>query len=326
LAAPCGADTFLAKRNMRHPSKPSFRQLSSRQGEGKWGLYATAAGAVQVEANAAYPSRDSHPTSHHFKWAVGRALSDHLLVWVSSGGGELQLGGPFNNAFDSAGTLKVSAGSVLWVPADTWHRYRPASGSGWAEAWVAFNGTVAQQLLGSGAISARPAVLRPQAPGLVERAFKDLTGAILGHVDVPEQLMAAQLFQLLARAVGTHVPNRADAATSVDPVVADAVKLIWTKGKEISTVEALLEEIPVARRTLERAFRKQLGHGIYEEILKCRLERAERLLVERRLSIETIAFEVGFANVRSFRRAFSAANGMSPQAFRTRDTAPTQNA
>jgi len=81
-------------------------------------------------------------------------------------------------------------------------------------------------------------------------------------------------------------------------------------------VDELTEEMLVARRTLERAFRKQLAHGIHDEILLCRLERTTQLLGDRSLSIEQVAIESGFGNVRSLRRAFVAAKGMSPQAYR----------
>jgi AraC-like DNA-binding protein len=195
------------------------------------------------------------------------------------------------------------------------HRHRPSVGSTWSESWVNFNGYYLRSLLASGALPPGP-VIQSVATDAVQPVFARLMERI-NQTPGNAQLIAADLFQLVALAVGpTGAGKEAGQPDSMAQLVSEAVAIIWGEGRESITVKELTEEMLVARRTLERAFRKQLAHGIHDEILLCRLERTTQLLRDRSLSIEQVAIESGFGNVRSLRRAFVAARGMSPQAYR----------
>jgi transcriptional regulator GlxA family with amidase domain len=80
-------------------------------------------------------------------------------------------------------------------------------------------------------------------------------------------------------------------------------------------VAEVAEQLGVSRRSLERAF-AAAGLGVLEEITRCRLNRAERLLRETQLSVQHIASLAGFGTVEQMRLRFHACHGCSPATFR----------
>jgi AraC family transcriptional regulator len=65
-----------------------------------------------------------------------------------------------------------------------------------------------------------------------------------------------------------------------------------------------------------RVFRRVLGVTPHQYLIRCRLRRAARLLVDEALPVTTVAFEAGFGDLSNFVRTFGRAAGMSPQRFR----------
>jgi AraC-like DNA-binding protein len=283
-------------------SKSFFRQLLIERDNERWGLYVAAAGRVDIPDGRNTPHA-SYPESYQYSWEVGRALAGFCLVWLAQGRGEIE--------FEEMPLSPLPRGSVILLPPGGWHRYRPLEQMGWTEYWVHFDGTFARQLLASGAIPTKPAIITALSQEALANLFNRLLGRLMHQPRRDAQMTAADLFQLIAVA-----SEQVGGIETGNGLVFEAVRTICTAGRETITVDELVAEMLVARRTLERAFRKQLGHGVHEEILQRRLERTLRLLANLSLSIEEVAIESGFGNVRSLRRAFVTANGMSPQAYR----------
>ncbi|QEX19279.1 AraC family transcriptional regulator [Hypericibacter terrae] len=65
-----------------------------------------------------------------------------------------------------------------------------------------------------------------------------------------------------------------------------------------------------------RLFRRVLGVTPHQYLVRSRLRRAARLLVDDTRSITEIAYEVGFADLSNFVRSFHRAAGVSPRRFR----------
>jgi len=287
----------------------------------QWGLYLTGAGKAEADSADTCPSGvalgaalgAALSDSHRLEWMVGQNSRDFHLIWIAQGQGECEL--------EYKRPLSLPSGSVLLLPPQSGNRYRPSFGSGRTGYWVGFNGDFALELVRSHVIDSQPTVIANIPPASLEAAFDKLMDRVMPGSDCAERLAAADLFHLLALVVGageiasTPIIGQRQVAAG-DELVCEAMAIIRSAGRESITVEELVEDMLVARRTLERAFRKQLGHGIHEEILQCRLERTLRLLSNRSLSIDEIAIGSGFGNVRSLRRAFAAAKGMSPQAYR----------
>jgi LacI family transcriptional regulator len=82
------------------------------------------------------------------------------------------------------------------------------------------------------------------------------------------------------------------------------------------TVDDVLQGVPLSRMTLERRFRKYLGHSPHAEIRAVQLGRAKQLLAETEHPIHRIAQLVGFGHPEYFSVVFKREVGLSPGLFR----------
>jgi transcriptional regulator GlxA family with amidase domain len=86
--------------------------------------------------------------------------------------------------------------------------------------------------------------------------------------------------------------------------------------EEELSVEELASRHGVSPDRLERSFRAELGETPGRYWRKLRLRRARDLLVHSRMPVQEVALACGYADASSFARAFRAAFGASPNAFR----------
>jgi LacI family transcriptional regulator len=92
------------------------------------------------------------------------------------------------------------------------------------------------------------------------------------------------------------------------------------------TVDDVLQGIPMSRMTLERRFRKYLGHSPHAEIRAVQVGRARQLLAETEHTVHRIAQLVGFEYPEYFHVVFKREVGLSPGEFRrnTREASSTE--
>ena len=106
-----------------------------------------------------------------------------------------------------------------------------------------------------------------------------------------------------------------------DPQVARALRFIWENfPKPIGTPE-VAAAAGLNRRKLERDFRDHLGRSVGEEIIRVRIERAKKLLLQTDLKAHQIAEETGFSGLVAFSNAFVRITGTRPSHFRRRKIA-----
>lgn len=116
----------------------------------------------------------------------------------------------------------------------------------------------------------------------------------------------------------THVVSRrsSDAIAQEDPIVARALQFIRDRASQNLAVTEVYEEVGVSRRTLERRFMHAINRTVLSEIVRRRVERAKRLLLETDMPCYEIAAEAGFGSLNSFNRTFGRSEGMTAQTFR----------
>ncbi len=117
---------------------------------------------------------------------------------------------------------------------------------------------------------------------------------------------------------GVIVRRSTDVLASDDAAVAEAVRCIREHACRSLSVRELVEFVGVSRTSLEPRFRAVLGRTIHQEIHRVRMERAVVLLTTTDLPIKHIARQTGFKTVQYLTRAFRAATGDTPAAFRRR--------
>lgn len=292
-----------------------FRYIPVRQRDVEWGLYVTGAGCTSIPPGVDYPP-GPHPELYHLRWETGRTLPEYQAIYISRGKG----------TFESAptGLMDVSAGTVILLFPGVWHRYRPERAVGWDEWWVSFNGEAMDRLVRQRffspenavlSIGLREAILGPYK-ALLDRLRKEATGF--------PHLIAADTMEILAAVSATAETEPAeliargpqDVLTVKDRIVAEAMRLIWQQSHRPMTIDGLAKQLPVTRRSLERRFRAAVGHAIHDEIVRCRLERAKRLLVATDLSLKEVASASGFSNADTLGRAFRRAERITPVEYR----------
>ena len=92
----------------------------------------------------------------------------------------------------------------------------------------------------------------------------------------------------------------------------------WLEARPPSewSVEALGAEMRCGAMTLFRRFRRELGRGPQEEIIRRKVERARLRLLETEDTVSSIAQDCGFADAAHFSRVFSKEAGMPPGKYR----------
>jgi len=83
------------------------------------------------------------------------------------------------------------------------------------------------------------------------------------------------------------------------------------------------EKYYLSKEHLTRLFKQKYGYGLYEYILKVRMERAKELLADSQLKIQLVCEKVGYNDSNYFSKAFKKYVGVSPQDYRSRVCAPT---
>ncbi len=98
-----------------------------------------------------------------------------------------------------------------------------------------------------------------------------------------------------------------------DDIVANAVQFIRERATERIGVPDVVRHVGVSRSTLENRFRERLSRTVHGEILRERIERAQRMLATSDLPLHTIAEHAGFSSVHYmsavFRREFDQTPG-----------------
>ena len=102
------------------------------------------------------------------------------------------------------------------------------------------------------------------------------------------------------------------------PQVAAALRFIGEHSHEDIRVRDVAKHVHISERSLARYFNVALGRSMAEEIVRLRLERATRLLVESHERIKRLASDCGFNSANHFHRVFLQRYGTTPGKYRRR--------
>jgi LacI family transcriptional regulator len=153
----------------------------------------------------------------------------------------------------------------------------------------------------------------------------------LSCVDLPAERIVYEAAAMLARSMAgrqapehtvwipaSHVVVRqsSDLVAIEDADMARAVRFIREHACRGIGVPEVVAQMGLSRRMLELKFQQYLGRTPKEEILKIRLERAQLLLSQSDMSIESIARKSGFPSFKHFASLFRREVGVTPRAFR----------
>ena len=101
-----------------------------------------------------------------------------------------------------------------------------------------------------------------------------------------------------------------------DPVLSAAMEFIRSHVHEPLTVEDVLDELLISRKSLERKFRLHLRRTPLAEIRRVHVHEAQRLLIHTDYPIGEVARRSGFARAQHMATVFRKAVGTTPSAYR----------
>jgi transcriptional regulator GlxA family with amidase domain len=84
------------------------------------------------------------------------------------------------------------------------------------------------------------------------------------------------------------------------------------------SIQDLAQAMHVSTRTLVRRFNQHTGKGPQAGIQNQRIESSRQLFETTHLSLDEIVYQVGYADVSSFRRLFKRHTGLTPREYRHR--------
>ena len=277
----------------------------------EWGLYATCAGHNKTEPRTEYPSR-AHPDEYYFTWESGRILHEWQLILVEDGGGTCE--------FASRRKIRVTKGSLIVIPPECWHRYRPNQDSGWTTLWIGFNGELATRLAGGAKFNPEGEVRSiPSAPAL-QRLFSDTVNDILENGRDNIYMTAARIPILIAALAECHASSEAR-STSAE-LMHRAQAHIKEHASETLDFESVASLFGLNYRTFRYLFAKETGSSPLHYQLSVRLARAKNLLRSSDMPVAEIAKALGFNSTWYFSHFFQKNTHSSPAAYRKRRSHP----
>jgi LacI family transcriptional regulator len=121
---------------------------------------------------------------------------------------------------------------------------------------------------------------------------------------------------LLIPPAGLVARQSTDFFAVTNETVVAAMRFIERRHAEAIDVNDVAAAVHASRRTLERRFHAEVGHGVAAEIRRLRMEHARRLLVDTGLSMKEVAAAAGFRGAVQLNHAFQRSFGQSPRAVR----------
>lgn len=137
---------------------------------------------------------------------------------------------------------------------------------------------------------------------------------VLARLQVHLQL-AAQIRRGPQAASEPSEPGRA-VRHPEQPLLQTATRYIREHLAELQGVAEVAQQVGLSEKRLLALFREHLGQTVSGFISEERVRTGQRLLAETLMSVQDIAFAVGFGNPGNFATAFRERHGLSPQLYR----------
>lgn len=296
---------------MTIPRGDYFRYLSTQPDFGGWGVGVSAAGFTRVPPGSAYPPVH-HPADHNFKWARGRMLGALQMVLVTAGRGWLET--------RALGRREIEPGTAFILVPGMWHRYRPASKTGWEESWIELQGPLVDELRAREAISPDSIIRRGALAAGLDEAL-EMVHAIVRRAGTefdPE--LAAHAMRVLALWVKSREVQ--PAASKAALAIARAERQLHAQLAEPTSMTKFARDAGMAHSHFRRTFKAHTGFAPWQYVIHQRLARARRLLASTDATLADIGAQLGFSSAFHLSRAFRQEFGLSPDQWRKKLAQP----
>ncbi len=235
-----------------------------------------------------------------------RARSDHVIIWLTRGRLRLEL---------PADCQRMAAGDLRHIPAGVAFAATPMQDAQGHVALISARlAGIASPSLPESGLSAHVGMHGPQLLATLSELSAEAIGPESATRQCLMNLLALRLGQL-PTAAPDHRHSMARAAPD-RPLVERFLALALPRLGDCGSVADLAGEMGTTYAALDRACIAARGRRAVELLHDLRLERAVDLLRHGKQATSRIAHELGYSSHGHFTRAFVAATGRTPEAFR----------
>lgn len=211
---------------------------------------------------------------------------------------------------------KVEQGQCFLISPNTLIEYYPDPSDPWEYAWIELSGIEAKKILSYSTLSYENPVSKADNGELL-MMFKDAGDNF--KTDTPaDRCRNVGYARLILAEIIRNNPS-APSLPESDPVVSKALDYIDNNyHRHDLTVDRVAQEVLINRVSLHRYFQAELSISPKAYITSIRIEKAKALLLNKRYSVKSIAYSVGFSDSLYFCKAFKKHTTLSPTEFRAK--------
>ncbi|CAM3368700.1 AraC family transcriptional regulator [Marinicrinis lubricantis] len=241
---------------------------------------------------------------------IGPRVYDYYLIhYVLSGRGILTSEGK---------TYRLKSGDCFIIHPEQLISYESDAEDPWKYRWVAFQGKAARAFIEKVGLHQSSPVLSTEGNPAVPKLFQDIRHAFQQKAHLSELLPVGYLYLLASHLKEALIPyGEAEEAASHHVLVKQMVHYLSTQFGSPVSIEKMAEDLGYHRAYLSRTFKKITGLSPSSFLLKLRIDKGRQLLRERQdLTVEQVAYSVGFTDPLHFSRQFKRMYSVSPTQYR----------
>jgi AraC-like DNA-binding protein len=253
-----------------------------------------------------FAGREQTQAAHN----VGPQVRDYFLVHhVLSGRGTFQCMGR---------VYELGPGDSFFIFPGELIRYTADGEDPWMYRWVGFRGDKAEELLLSLDITQHRPVAKPARHRRISALFHQIERTLaLGEAGC--DLRCGGLLRLLLAEYSASGESRADGTSGkrspIEEQVERTIRWLTVQYSQPISIEDMSRSLGYNRTYLSKMFKQYTGMTPMHFLLKIRMERAKRLLLEP-LTVEQVAASVGYTDPLYFSKQFKKWYGRSPTEYR----------
>lgn len=111
--------------------------------------------------------------------------------------------------------------------------------------------------------------------------------------------------------------TREDSAATGNPLINEVLHYIGKHYMEDLSLSSLADTFFLSKEHLSRLFKRETGTNLFSYIMELKLNDAKELLSSTEMTLEEIAFKLGFSNGNYFSKVFKKNTGQSPREYRS---------
>lgn len=238
-------------------------------------------------------------------YGYGPIIRDtHIMHYVVKGKGKLCYHGKEYPVY-ARQIFVIRSGDVSYYEAD--------NEEPWEYIWIRFQGSLSDRLLRKAGITTDEPVF---SVGSYSERFEKHLRYILHHYTREYDAIGTvyRLFQEMtdAACAGSKQKNVRKASEYVQQVL----DYIQQKYAEPISIQEISDYCCLNHSYLCRIFQIHTGESPQQYLQAFRMQKAEQLLIQSSLSVQEVAFSVGYSDPFTFSKAFKRLTGVSPSAYR----------